>query len=681
MKSFHSWIDLGLAVLFLTACNLPAAAHFTPTPTNANLSPTLIQTDISIRATPILPVITPTSALPKHRIGLRSTGDRVEFYDHLDGGQFIPRGYNYVRVGILQPPCLDTGITYHTTFNVGEYDAGRVDQDLSQMQQSGYNVVRVFLSPACMVNANLSLSQEYLANLADFLGRASAHQIFTILTIDDFYHLAEGLPWQQDIQSPNSRYLMAEDIPLEGQRWEQLVDALVRLHAPVEDIFAYELQNEVSFMKDVPPLSLSSGILLTGNGKQYDLSNSQSRQSMMDENLAHWIDGVRREILRVDPTALVSVGFPLLGTKDNRTVRFSSILTDSTADLVDIHPYPGFGSSLAQLVEYFQIVGNPNKPLLMGEFGAPTLTYPDAAQAAQAVEDWQIASCRYGFDGWLFWTYNTIEDSNFWTASDQNGTINRWLAPTMRPDPCSPGTTITLNTQGDQVSGQIKDIHEHGISQAMITYQVKPLDGPGVFGNYVLSGVVPVLANRADVGVRINTECNCQGESNFYLYSGRYFQGSDPANRVPNPRFSSGMEGWGAWGDGVAKLVPNDLRPSHRLHITVGRDQTFGMNSSDFPVTSGEVFTATFEAQVSPSSVGSGYIDIVFLNGSQEVRRFTLPLTSSAFVSGEVTANQDGTFQIPLNKLPAGAWLVQVGFSGDDQNLPGQAEIKVDYAK
>ena len=66
-------------------------------------------------------------------------------------------------------------------------------------------------------------------------------------------------------------------------------------------MLGWEVQNEIAFGTNVPPLSLNTGMITTGNGKTYDLSNSASRQAMMDDNLVYFIDQVRNAIVKVDP--------------------------------------------------------------------------------------------------------------------------------------------------------------------------------------------------------------------------------------------------------------------------------------------------------------------------------------------------------------------------------------------
>ena len=113
-----------------------------------------------------------------------------------------------------------------------------------------------------------------------------------------------------------------------------------------------------------------------------------------------------------------------------------SALGGSSADFVDLHAYPT-GQTLAAEMASFEISTN-KKPLVLGEFGAFKNNYPSLTNAAYAMRDWQIASCRqYGFDGWLLWTWDTAEQPELWNAMDSGGAINGLLAPLARPDPCN----------------------------------------------------------------------------------------------------------------------------------------------------------------------------------------------------------------------------------------------------
>ena len=85
------------------------------------------------------------------------------------------------------------------------------------------------------------------------------------------------------------------------------------------------------------------------------------------------------------------------------------------------------------------MAGMEEKPIIMGEYGAARSSFSTETAAARALHDWQVESCKYGFDGWLLWTWDGEEQSDFYNALSGQGQIDQVLAPANRPDPCQPG--------------------------------------------------------------------------------------------------------------------------------------------------------------------------------------------------------------------------------------------------
>lgn len=197
------------------------------------------------------------------------------------------------------------------------------------------------------------------------------------------------------------------------------------------------------FDSEQPPLSFTAGSVTTANGKAYDMSQPSDKDLMVEENLVYWIDQMRAAILEVDPGGLVSVGFfhpqePNPARLDDPRLAVTGLaIWQSTADFIDLHAYPGFELSLQQHVENFGINGMNEKPIIMGEFGAEISRFASINTAANALVDWQVESCKYGFDGWIFWTWDLTEQPDFFNAQMQDGAINGVVAPLARPDPCS----------------------------------------------------------------------------------------------------------------------------------------------------------------------------------------------------------------------------------------------------
>jgi hypothetical protein len=378
---------------------------------------------------------------PQHVIGVRIVNGAGEFYDRRTGARFTPRGNNYLR----RP----------STFVVGRYDSTAAEAALRTMHDEGYNVARVFLdlncAQGCLGDAGRNdLSPAYVLNIVDFLKRAKANGIYVMLIAD----APPAASWYDDpiytnalFSDFNAFYLTPGGVVDGfGAFWKALIRMLVRQDAPLDAIWAYSLSNEAHFASSAPPLALTSGLVTTANGKTYDMASAAQKQAMMDEGLVYWIDHVRAAIKQVDPTALVTIGFfqphgpnpTRIG--DPRVIRTGPAISQSQADFVDLHLYPGLDLGLPQYVQNYELPQVTAKPIVMGEFGAFQFSFPTVSQAAGALRSWQIESCRYGFDGWLLWTWDTTEGAEgeppLWNALSGGGVIAEALAPKSRPDPC-----------------------------------------------------------------------------------------------------------------------------------------------------------------------------------------------------------------------------------------------------
>ncbi len=240
-------------------------------------------------------------------------------------------------------------------------------------------------------------------------------------------------------------------------------------------------------------------------------------------------------------------------------------------------------------------------------------------------------------------------------------------------------TKLILSAPGgsQQVTGTLKDQASVPVANAAIEFSMTALDGAGLYAQYTLTGTVPAGAMQADVGFRVNTECGCAGTSDFSLYDARYVQGSEKTNRVPNSNFAQGLNGWGFWGTGTARLEPSDQGQGQRLHVTVTPSQTAAINSANFPVSAGATYTLTFSARVGPVSAGSGYFDIVFLDPSKEGTRKQIPLKTATVGIGNTTTDKDGAFRFAPSQFPSGKFVLEARYPGDRQYLPGSASATV----
>ena len=416
----------------------------------------------------VTPVISATSTtdasasatatvLAPHSIAVRQTASGLaEFYDRNTGQAWIARGNNFIRLA-SQIDYGGNSTAYHSTFNTGLYDAADVEGALAAMQSRGYNSVRVFLNGCCIGSIGDpagGLSATYMANVADFLSRAQKHGIYVIFTQDWLpstggYDITCPTPPASapQIEDVNAFNLCDGGIAAAQRFHRDFVQSLIRQQAPVGVILGYELRNEYYYNSASGPLSATSGLVTTANGSTYDMSDATSRQKMMDDGLVYLTNQLRAAIVAVDPTALVTVGFfapqgPVpYRIGDTRLISVYPAMATSTADFIDIHYYVFLGDpTLDQLMQNYGFVGYQQKqPVIMAEYGAFKNAAPTISDGAMALKNGQIAGCGYGLKGWLLWTWDTPQaGTDVWNATDGDGSINNALAPSSRPDPCSP---------------------------------------------------------------------------------------------------------------------------------------------------------------------------------------------------------------------------------------------------
>jgi len=373
----------------------------------------------------------------EHRIGVRQVAGDGEFYDRLTGDRWVPRGMNLVR--------LDG---FHVVLNPGHYDPAAFDSSLARMASSGYNVVRLFMDHRVggLSDDQGRLSGAYLDNIVDALARAKARGMQLILTQDwNPDGLEYGFGPDPDIEDVNSVYLARGGLESTRSFYREFVQGLVDRRAAFDALWAYELRNELHFSQRWPPFSLTSGEVRAANGRTYDMALADDRIQMLEDGLVHWFDDMRATILALDPTALVTVGFfepqgpnpSRIG--DDKLIETGEVIRRSTADFIDLHAYPGGSLVLRQIVENFKLPPVTSKPIVLGEFGAEHGRYPDLDDTVRTLVDWQVESCAYGFDGWLFWSWDPPAQPEFWKATDEDGAIEQALAPAVRPDPCTYG--------------------------------------------------------------------------------------------------------------------------------------------------------------------------------------------------------------------------------------------------
>ena len=254
---------------------------------------------------------------------------------------------------------------------------------------------------------------------------------------------------------------------------------------------------------------------------------------------------------------------------------------------------------------------------------------------------------------------------------DQPGTFTHFVTSYLRPR-----SALTLTAGQSAISGVLMKEDGSPIPNAVIDLAFTPSSGQGVFADYTISGRVPAGATLGDVGLRINTECDCSGVASLALASVSYTEDGQTANPIPNGRFQTGLDGWGVWGSGQTGLSRGENGSGRALLLSAKPSQDVGVNSAGFAVHSGKSFTLTLRARVDPPTQSSGYFDIVFLGDGGEIQRFTTPIQVATVPAGTAQTKDDGSFELTLAAPPDASLSVTAWYPGDEVSWPAWAETE-----
>lgn len=422
----------------------------------------------------------PPSPAPAPQGPHRIRADRTRLFDTVTGSTFKPRGANYVRLRTTR-----SGITYHSTFEPGFYDAERARRTLDAMRSAGYNTVRVFIdaggtdaSDPHGIGRGMGTADRvygpYMDNVANFAAMAADRGIYVLPSLDHFpqnshywgivgrTNGAEGTP---NMAGRNLEYLDKGHVAAKAEYLREFAAALLaRIGAHrASVILAYQSDNEVFFEANQAPYDEMSGTVTPLNGLTYDMADPAQRQQSADASLVEYSMRVRRGLLAGDPEGMLTMGFftnhavgkpgfngfqTYCSTNCQPGVdyrvpgRAAALSIYGVADFLDIHTYPDASPwNAASDLDTIER-GLFERPFVIGELGALKSVYGgDIGRAAVAMRDAQVATCRLGAQGWLFWTWDTHEtlasQPLFFHLDEAGGAINRQLAASARPDPCS----------------------------------------------------------------------------------------------------------------------------------------------------------------------------------------------------------------------------------------------------
>jgi hypothetical protein len=275
--------------------------------------------------------------------------------------------------------------------------------------------------------------------------------------------------------------------------------------------------------------------------------------------------------------------------------------------------------------------------------------------------------------------WNELGEGSFVTPTYGDGqTYGDALTAMLTVPPTRTRSVLTLAETGASAfnrvaSGTLTDSAGSANAGVSITLVATPVDGPGSYSQYDLSGEAPAAAITAVVGFRVNLEGGGPGLSDFSLYQVSYIQDADGVERVSNGSFSLGSQAWGLGGQ--AQLVASDRGTGQMVAVETTVDQLAELTSAPFAVTAGGIFHGFFAARVAPSSTGSGYFMLIFQDGTGEFLREEIPLKAGTVPLGSATTDGTGSYALAIGSLGDAGVVLEATYAGDAQHWPGYARV------
>lgn len=248
-----------------------------------------------------------------------------------------------------------------------------------------------------------------------------------------------------------------------------------------------------------------------------------------------------------------------------------------------------------------------------------------------------------------------------------------------------PRTKLTLSVNGQNVSGRLTDLTGQGIASAEIKITVSPKTGSdkSVEQVYSFEGVIPPGSRKVGFGVRINTECGCSGKADF-----RIMEFSFQSDHIAPIRYGFGSVSdllkWPASialnrvhglttlaGGGQVDIVNNALR------VVAQPGQEVLLNAIPITIRDSGEYRFDVKTVVSPESLGSGNLLLIFFGDAKEISRSVIPLRSIAVPIGTATTVADGYWKLTLPAEYRPGFSVRAMYSGDMRLWATSAEKEV----
>lgn len=356
-----------------------------------------------------------------------------------------PQGFNYIRL---------RG-NWHATFSPRRYQPHLAQAMFEDIARRGFNTVRVFIDPAGGegIDGGADLSRPYLRNLRDFLRRARRQGVYVVPSLlgvpaTEAYNRIVGQS-RRRWSAGNRAFLDAGLVEAKATYVAEMVRRFQGAGGSLAStVLAWELGNETTFYAHHEPFSLREGTVTGPDGRSYDAADEKQLQQLADEAVIRWADACVEAAGTVDPEAMVSVNvftFAAVGrpgpgrlhsapSKDPRFPARPLALARSKLHYIDIHLYPFDQGTLERDLRSIEwpafrdACAAAGKPIIMGEFGSFKNRQRTLAEAVELIDTHLARVGELGFDGFLYWTYDTDEQRHLWNARSGEGQLLDLLA-------------------------------------------------------------------------------------------------------------------------------------------------------------------------------------------------------------------------------------------------------------
>lgn len=239
-----------------------------------------------------------------------------------------------------------------------------------------------------------------------------------------------------------------------------------------------------------------------------------------------------------------------------------------------------------------------------------------------------------------------------------------------------PRTRFEATRSAGGVHGRLVDAAGRPVVGAHIRVQAIGADPSRPLPVRTVSGSVPPNARFAILGMRVNTECVCDGANDLFVGDLTYREtaGGNARQSYDMPAAAARLQA-GAKGGAVIQSVAIGGQPA--VHVVVRPHQKFGFNSPQFSVTPG----AHFEYGAPLGAVGDtglfGAVVIIWLDANQHgIARVDITLPSDRTEVTTVTTGAGGQFVLPPQAVRAASGRsLRLEFDGDGRERGAVAYI------